>query len=218
MVAIDLIAPWGASVRIRCASCSCATSTLASRRPVSFSDPTLITGSAGGRDSSRLPWSLACDLCAESLCSANLSLRSLSLSGLGGIGSPFRYASAAAIFHCLVSSFFLKYSTCALLSPAKLVYILDHFSSMVLNSLFLNSPAIGLPRIQVEMYVRMVGIPMESAERNRLWKCLLKEVIRQISDLLIGRRDIKREDYPVMRSSSFPPFVVFQCSEIEPEV
>ena len=128
----------GASVRIRCASCSCATSTLASRRPVSFSDPALITGAARGRDSSRLPWSLASDLCADSLCSANRSLRSLSLSGLGGIGLPFRKASAAVIFHCLVSSFFLKYSTWALLSPAKLVYILDHFSSMVLNSLFLS--------------------------------------------------------------------------------
>ena len=74
--------------------------------------------------------------------------------------------------------------------------LVDGFELVVLE---LNSPAIGLPRIQVEMYVRMVGIPMDSAERNRLWKCLLKEVIRQISDLLIGRREIIREDYAVMR-------------------
>src|SRR5215813_4086263 len=93
--------------------------------------------------------------------------------------------------------------------------LVDGFELIVLE---LYSPAIGLPGIQVEMYVRMVGIPMDSAERNRLRKCLFKEVIRQISDLLIGRRYIKREDYSVMRSSSLPPFVVFQRAEIEPEV
>ena len=41
----------------------------------------------------------------------------------------------------------------------------------------------------------MVGIPVDSTESNGLRKGQLKKVICQISDLLIGRRYIKREYY-----------------------
>ena len=36
------------------------------------------------------------------------------------------------------------------------------------------------------------------------------QLIRQISDMSIGRRNIKREDSSVVRWSTFPPFVVFK--------
>ena len=66
--------------------------------------------------------------------------------------------------------------------------------------------AVGLtsPDQLAKTYELILDARFDEAEQQ------LKEVIRQISDLSIGRRDIKREDYPVMRSSSFPPFVVFQ--------
>jgi hypothetical protein len=86
-------------------------------------------------------------------------------------------------------------------------FLVDGFELVVLE---LYSPAIGLTGIQIQMYVRMVGIRVDRAERNRLRKRLFKELIRQISDLSIGGWDIKRENYSVMGSSSFPSFVVFQ--------
>ena len=70
--------------------------------------------------------------------------------------------------------------------------------------------------VEVQMYVRMFGIPMNCSEGDRLGKGLGKEVIGKISDLLIGRRYIKREDYPVVSSTSFPSLVVFQSTEIGP--
>jgi hypothetical protein len=66
--------------------------------------------------------------------------------------------------------------------------LVDGFELVVLE---LYAPTIKLARTEVKMDVRMGGIAMDSAERDRLRKRLLKKVVRQVSDLFVSSRDIK---------------------------
>jgi len=77
-----------------------------------------------------------------------------------------------------------------------------HFGPLFINGfelvvLELNTPTVELPRIEVEVNVRMVGIVMDYSERDRLRKCLLQEVVREISDELLS---LKRRDLDLQRS------------------
>ena len=60
----------------------------------------------------------------------------------------------------------------------------------------------------------MVGIAMDSCERDSLRKRLLKKVVRQILDLFVRSGDIKREYYPVVRPATFASLVIFKRCEV----
>jgi len=60
----------------------------------------------------------------------------------------------------------------------------------------------------------MVGIAMDSPERDRFGKCLVKELVSQIPDLFVRSRDIKREYYPIMGPYTFSSLVVLKRREV----
>ena len=68
------------------------------------------------------------------------------------------------------------------------------------------------------MDVGMVRIAVDCGERDGLRKCLPKEAVGQVPNLLVGGRDIKREDDAVVSPAAFPSFVFFKRAEVIPDV
>lgn len=64
------------------------------------------------------------------------------------------------------------------------------------------------------MYVRMVGVTVNSAERNRSWKRLLQELVCEIANLRVCSENIERQDYAVVSPSSLGLFELLFGAEV----
>jgi hypothetical protein len=66
----------------------------------------------------------------------------------------------------------------------------------------LDTLAVDLSRVEVKVDVRMIGVAVNCGEGDRPGEGLLKELIGEIPDLLIGCRHIKREFDLIVSASS----------------
>src|SRR5262249_38977799 len=72
----------------------------------------------------------------------------------------------------------------------------------VILTLQVDSLAVDLARVDVDMDVRVIGIAMDRGERPGLWEGLAEESIGQFPNLTVRRRNVERQHHAVMGTAA----------------
>jgi hypothetical protein len=85
-------------------------------------------------------------------------------------------------------------------------------------TLQVDSFAIYLAGVDVNVNVRVIGIAMDSGERHGFREGLAEEIIGQFPNLIVRRRNVERQNHAVMGTSAPGFFELFVRAKIASSV